>query len=348
MQEPHSLRQRLERDVVLGAEGYIFELERRGYVKAGPFTPEVVLRHPEAVLELHREFIRAGAEVVVACTYYGHREKLREAGLEAGVGELNLKAMALARQAARETGGHPPPLVAGNLSNTWVYDPADDSTHAVCRAMFDEQVGWAADSGADFLIAETFSHLGEASLALEAANAAGLPAVVTFIPSGPRTCDGYTFARACRILADRGALATGLNCGRGPVTMLPLIREIRDAVDGFVVAQPVPYRTTFDLPTFNQLPSGNGNAFPVALDPYLLTRFEMADFAARAREMGVNYVGICCGGAPHHVRAMAEALDRSPPAAAYSPELALHPVFGDADHARPDHVHCVMGPDDAP
>jgi betaine-homocysteine S-methyltransferase len=55
------LSERLAEGFVLGAEGYVFELERRGYIKAGPYVPEVVLDFPDAVLELHREFLRAGA-----------------------------------------------------------------------------------------------------------------------------------------------------------------------------------------------------------------------------------------------------------------------------------------------
>ena len=77
-----SITERLANGTVLGAEGYVFELERRGYIKAGPFVPEVVLDYPDAVRELHREFLRAGAEVMVALTYYAHREKLRDVGRE--------------------------------------------------------------------------------------------------------------------------------------------------------------------------------------------------------------------------------------------------------------------------
>ena len=66
----------------------------------------------------------------------------------------------------------------------------------------------------------------------------------------------------------------------------------------------------------------------MALDPFLCTRFEMADFARQAKAIGVNYIGICCGGAPHHVRAMAEALGRTVPASEYSPDLSMHPVLG--------------------
>ena len=72
-----TLQQRLSDGAVLGAEGYVFELERRGYIKAGPFVPEVILDEPDALRQLHREFLRAGADVMVALTYYAHREKLR-------------------------------------------------------------------------------------------------------------------------------------------------------------------------------------------------------------------------------------------------------------------------------
>jgi S-methylmethionine-dependent homocysteine/selenocysteine methylase len=77
-----SIADRLRAGPVLGAEGYVFELERRGHIKAGPFVPEVVLDYPDAVRELHREFLRAGADVMVALTYYTHREKLRDVGRE--------------------------------------------------------------------------------------------------------------------------------------------------------------------------------------------------------------------------------------------------------------------------
>jgi methionine synthase I (cobalamin-dependent) len=96
------LLDRLRDGVVLGAEGYLFELERRGYLKSGPYVPEVVLDRPEAVAELHREFLRAGAEVMVAFTYYGHEEKLRAVGRAGDVEALNRQALRLAREAAGE------------------------------------------------------------------------------------------------------------------------------------------------------------------------------------------------------------------------------------------------------
>jgi len=319
------LVERLRDGTVLGAEGYVFELERRGYIKAGPYVPEVVLDFPDAVAELHREFLRAGSDVMVALTYYAHREKLRDVGREGDLEAMNRHAVRIARDVAREGGA----LVAGNICNTWAYDPDDESTSGIVRAMYTEQLGWGVDEGIDFVISETNDYLGEALIALEVIGDLGLPSMVTLATTQPeQTRDGYDYVEACRILADRGATVVGLNCDRGPAMMLPLIARVREAVDCAVAAQPVPYRTTPQAPTMESLQSdGAKRAFPLALEPFGCTRFEMADFAVAARDLGVNYVGICCGGGPHHVRAMAEALGRDVPAGKYSPALELHPMY---------------------
>ena len=316
-----TLQQRLSDGVVIGAEGYVFELERRGYVKAGPFVPEVILDEPEALRQLHREFLRAGADVMVALTYYAHREKLKVIGRDGELEAMNRQAVRIANEVAAEGGA----LVAGNICNTWSYDPKDaERSGAVVRAQYEEQLGWAVEEGVDFVIAETNDYVGEALIGLEVCQALGLPAMVTFATSGlTSTYDGHHYVDACRILAEAGADVVGLNCSRGPESMLPLLERIRAAVDVPVAAQPVPYRTTQQTPAFERFPG-----FPIGLEPHQCTRFEMADFARSAREIGVDYIGICCGGAPHHVRAMAEALGRVAPASRYSPAIELHPVLG--------------------
>src|SRR5260221_12203517 len=124
--------ERLAQGVVLGAEGYVFELERRGYIKAGPYVPEVVLDFPEAVKELHREFLRAGSEVMVALTYYAHREELKDVGRENDLESMNRQAVRLANEIAREGDG----LVAGNICNTLAYDPHNvNASSKTVRAM---------------------------------------------------------------------------------------------------------------------------------------------------------------------------------------------------------------------
>jgi betaine-homocysteine S-methyltransferase len=320
------LLERLSQGVVLGAEGYVFELERRGYIKAGPYVPEVVLDYPEALKELHREFLRAGAEVMVALTYYGDREKLKTIGREGDLEALNRQAVRLAKEVAAEGNA----LVAGNICNTWVYDHNDkEATSKKVRQIYTEQVQWAVDEGVDFIIAETLDYLGEGLLALEVIQKFGLPAMITFGSTQDHLRDGYNHVEACKIMEKEGAQIVGLNCSRGPQTMTPMLKEIRQAVGCFVAAQPVPYRTTPEQFAFQALKEPGGErSFPIALEPFLCTRFEMADFAAQAKEIGVNYIGICCGGAPHHVRAMAEALGRTPPASRYSPALDLHPMIG--------------------
>jgi betaine-homocysteine S-methyltransferase len=324
------LLERLDEGPVICAEGYLFEFERRGYLQAGAFVPEVVLEHPELVRQLHREFVHAGSDVVEAFTYYGHREKLRLIGKEHLLEPLNREALAIAKGVAAETGT----LAAGDLCNTNAYHP-DDEARAQVRAMFEEQVGWIVEAGADFVIAETFSYGEEALIALEAIRESGLPAVVTLaIHREPETRDGWTPEDACRRLAEAGADVVGLNCIRGPRTMLPLIKRIRAAVDTHVAALPVPYRTTEQEPSFQSLRDPDcdcvpgGRPFPTALDPFLTNRYEIAEFGREAHALGVNYLGVCCGAAPHYIRSLAEALGRTPEASRYSPDMSKHAFLG--------------------
>jgi len=315
---------------VICAEGYLFEFERRGYLQAGAFVPEIVLEHPEMVAALHREFVHAGSDVVLAFTYYAHRGKLGLIGKEDLLEPLNRQALQIARGVARESGA----LLAGDICNTNLFGP-DAASRAVVRGMFEEQVAWAADDGVDYVVGETFSYGEEALIALEAIKAAGLPAVVTVaVHRTGITRDGWTPEETCRRLADAGADVVGLNCSRGPRTMLPLVARVREAVDGHVAALPVTYRTTEAEPTFQFLQGPdseripNGRPFPTALDPFLCDRYELAEFAREAFAMGVDYLGVCCGGAPHYVRSMAEALGRRPPASRYSPDMSKHAFWG--------------------
>src|SRR5438876_10732632 len=119
--EPHraasrgpGILERLAKGVVLGDGGYLLELEKRGYVQAGPFTPEVVIEHPDALAQLHREFLRAGVDVLQTMTFYASDDKLATVGLEGKVDETNRNAVRIAREAAAQGGA----LVAGNLSVT--------------------------------------------------------------------------------------------------------------------------------------------------------------------------------------------------------------------------------------
>src|SRR5438552_8750787 len=98
------LLERLNAGPVICAEGYLFEFERRGYLQAGAFVPEVVLEEPELVAGLHREYVHAGSDVVEAFTYYAHREKLAVIGREGDLELLNRQALRIAKEVGAEHG----------------------------------------------------------------------------------------------------------------------------------------------------------------------------------------------------------------------------------------------------
>lgn len=324
---------------MLCAEGYVFELERRGYLSAGAYVPEVVLDYPEVVSQLHEEFLRAGSDVAVALTYYAHREKLRVVGREDELEKINRQAVRLARQAAEKYEA----LVAGNICNTWAYKPDDGEAVKEVRRQYTEQVGWAAEEGVDFILAETIEYVGEALIALDVIKSFGLPAVVNFGPIYEQSKDGYDWVEGCKLLAENGADVVGYNCARGPETILPLARKLRDKVDVPIALVPVPYHTSEQTPSFQFLKRREGdNAYTLGLDQHYIDRIEAAKFAKEAKQLGVGFIGLCCGAGPHHIRAMAEALGRKPLASHYSPDMSRHGLLGDKKVVK-DHEKQFLG-----
>jgi len=293
--------ERLKEGPVLGDGGYLLELEKRGWVRAGPFTPEVALVYPQALRELHVEFREAGADVLQALTFYASRDKLVTVGLENRLEDLNRASVRIAREVAGDRC-----LVAGNLSLTWMYEPNSPSAAERVRRTFDEQLAVQVDEGIDFIIGETFSWLGEALRADERARTTGLPTMVTIcFENKDQTAEGKTAVEAAQALFDAGADIVGMNCLRPPEHMLPAMEQMRRAVSGYLGCQPVAYRTPKEKPDFTSLPE-----FPYALDPLQLTRKEMADYALRARDIGINYIGACCGSVAMHIREMGRALGK--------------------------------------
>jgi len=295
--------ERLKEGPVLGDGGYLLELEKRGWVRPGPFTPEVAIVYPNALRELHIEFREAGAEVLQALTFYASRDKLATVGLEDRVEDINRSAVRVAKEVAGDQC-----LVAGNLSLTWMYEHGSASAADRVRETFDEQLRVQCEEGVDFIIGETFSWLGEALLCVERAKKTGLPVMVTVcFEKKEETLEGKNPADAAKALLDAGADIVGLNCLRPPEHTLPAMEQMRKAVDGYLACQPVGYRTPKDKPDFTSLPE-----FPYALDPLQLTRKKMGDYALKAREIGINYIGSCCGSVAEHVREMARVLGKLP------------------------------------
>jgi betaine-homocysteine S-methyltransferase len=155
-------------------------------------------------------------------------------------------------------------------------------------------------------VGETFFWL-EALLAVEQAQKTSLPVMRCDLFRKSTRHGRHERCRHNKALFDAGADIVGMNC-RPPQHMLGPMEEMRKAVSGYLACQPVGYRTPKEKPDFTSLPE-----FPYALDPLQLTRKEMGDYAVQAREIGINYIGSCCGSVASHVREMAKALGKLPP-----------------------------------
>jgi betaine-homocysteine S-methyltransferase len=303
----------LKEGTVLGDGGYLIELERRGYVDSGSgrekvgtgkgsgqFTPEVAIENPDALRELHFEFLRAGSQVLQALTFFGTREKLNRAGYGAQTETINHAAVKLAKEVAGERA-----LVAGSVSRTQLVEREGMGALERARDHIAEQIRLLKDAGVDLLILETFFHLAEMRVGLQCAAESGLPAVATmsFRPLITQCTDGHTPAECAKMMAEQGAIAVGANCEQEPKRMLPLLREMRDSVNVPIAAQPAAFRTTDDCHCFTRQP-----AFPDDLEIIQVSRREFFDFGRAAKAEAIAYVGGCCGCNPAYIRELARGL----------------------------------------
>jgi len=327
-------------DPIILSGGYLFEVERRGYLTAGEFVPKVALDHPEVLKQVTTDFLRAGSDIALAFTYNGHREKMRLIDQEHLLEPLNRAAMTIARQAADEqrVAQGRDIYVAGNISNSNIFDPADESSKIAVRQMYREMIGWAKQEGADLIVAETMYYLEEAQIALEEIQAAGLPSLVNVAVFATGVLrDGVLPADACESLAEAGADVVGTNCFQGPETIRPIVESIVKKTKGSnVCAMPVTYRTTAETPTFFNLPDPRNTAllphdrtFPDALEAQNSNRYETAEFGEFTLQLGVKVIGLCCGASVIHHRALAEQLGRKTYLSQYSPDMSKHFLYGD-------------------
>src|SRR2546428_942897 len=135
-----------------------------------------------------------------------------------------------------------------------------------------------------------------------------MPSMVTMsFDKDPKSYDGHSAAECARALRDAGADIVGVNCLRNPLLLLPLAREMRHAVTGFVACQPTAYSTPPGIPDFTAT-----KEFPYETETLVLSRKVMGSFATEARAAGINYIGSCCGSVPVHLREMARAPGKAP------------------------------------
>ena len=263
------------------------------------YPPELWnVEYPDRITSLHTAFVQAGSDIILTNSFGGtaHRLKLHQA--ETRVAELNEAAAHLARSVADTS--DKPVLVAGSLGPTGeLFEPLGALTADDAEQAFAEQAIALAAGGADLLWIETMSSLEEIEAAVKGARHTDLPvaATMTFDTAG-RTMMGITPAAYADAAANLGVDAFGANCGIGPA-------ELLDSVHGFVEHK-------------TQLPMiAKGNCgIPAYVDGeihYHGTPELMADYAVLARDSGVKIIGGCCGTSPEHVKAMAHALQTTPP-----------------------------------
>ncbi|PIK45722.1 betaine homocysteine S-methyltransferase 1 [Apostichopus japonicus] len=219
----------------------------------------------------------------------------------------------------------------------------------ICILYQQEQIELAVEEGVDYIIAETFTTLAEAMLAVEAIKGygKGIPSVVTITAhlhddeqKRKLTVDNVEITEAIKKLESAGADVVGLNCANGPDTILSYMELIKNSgVKVPLACVPVPYRTTPKEPTFMLLtdPVTGEFVFPTNLDCALCTRDDIYKFGRRCDELGISYIGLCCGNAAAYTRTLCESIGRKPPASKYSPRMEVHCLFGKDERVFKNH-----------
>lgn len=303
------LLERLAEGPIIGDGGFVFALEKRGYVKAGPWTPEAAVENPEAVLGLHREFLRAGSDVMQAFTFYASDDKLDNRGNSAAekyTGKaINMKAAELAKQVAAEGGA----LTLGGVSQCPTY--LSGAGKQEVQAEFRKQIQVFVEADLDFLLCEYFEHIEEMEWAIEVCKETGKPVASTMCIGPKGDIDGVPAADCAVRMAKAGSNVVGVNCHFDPFTSLETVKLMKEGLEAagllektYLMCQPLAYHTPdAGKQGFIDLPE-----FPFALEPRVCTRWDMHAYARQAFELGVRYIGGCCGFEAYHIRAISEEL----------------------------------------
>lgn len=285
-----------DRTVILdGATGT--NLQKAG-MPVGVCPEKWVEEHPQALLDLQRAFVDAGADIVYAPTFTGNRIKLREYGLENELRELNTALVRISKEAAGDRA-----LVAGDMTMTGEQlFPMGSLTFDELVDVYREQAEVLRDAGVDLFIVETMMSLQETRAAVIAIReVCDLPVMVsmTFEEDG-RTLFGTPPECVPVVLSGLGADAVGCNCSTGPAGMAEMIRQMYPYSNLPLLAKP-----NAGLPDLDE----EGNTV------YRTTPEEFAEAGKSLIEAGAAIVGGCCGTTPAHIRALREAvrdMDRKP------------------------------------
>jgi homocysteine S-methyltransferase len=277
-------------DGVLCGDGAMGTLLAERGIPSGSCFEELCLERPEMILEIHREYLAAGASVITTNSFGANAQKLASFALESRAAEINRRAAGLAREAVTEAGKQV--WVAGSVGPLGVSGSEAEARGIDREALFREQIAALLDGGCDLILLETFQDPEELSLALQIAKSLGTRPVITLIasPESGRLPGGAWVGDVLETLGNEGADLVGLNCVNGPQAMLRLVEKIAP---------------TRPLAVF---PNAGRPFYQEGRISYGTTPEYFADLGRRMVESGAALVGGCCGTSPQHIKALSAAL----------------------------------------
>ena len=267
-------------------------MQERG-LALGTAPEEWIFENPAQVIGLHRDFIAAGAQILLTDTFGGTSLRLVHAGMKAAAPELNRRAVALAREAA----GNADVLVAGSMGPTGqLLEPLGELAPAAAVDAYAEQARALAEAGADLLVIETQFDMAEATSAIKGARATTtLPLVCSFsFDMGVRTMMGLHPAEVATELTALGVDVIGVNCGRSLPENLENLKAMR---------------ATTDRPLWMKPNAGMPRMGPDNHAIYDVTPADMGQQAALWVAAGARIIGGCCGTSLAHLREIARAAE---------------------------------------
>ncbi len=275
--------------VLDGATGT--NLQRRG-LPAGTPSDLWVMDNPEAVMQLHRDFLEAGSNILLTNTFGSTRLHLGHAGLADRFEQTNRQAVDLLRQVVAGTDA----LVAGSMGPLGeMLQPYGLLSEADAEMAYAGQARVLSEAGVDLLVIETQFDLNEARAAIRGAcSVTSLPLVCSFsYDRGTRTMMGVKPSQVGKELTGAGVSALGINCGRSLEDNIKALQELRQATD-----LPLWFKPNAGLPRND----AEGHT------QYDVTPEMMAAQVPQWINAGAQLVGGCCGTSPEHLKAIAQAV----------------------------------------
>lgn len=261
----------------------------------GVSSEQWVLDKPDEILRLEREFIQAGAKILLTCTFGANPFRLDEAGLTGRSKEINRQAVELAQDAARDH----PVFVAGSMGPLGkLLKPYGPILPEEAVSAFMEQAQTLSEAGADLIVIETQFDISEATAAVRAARAVSdLPLVVSFsYDRGTRTMMGVNPTKMAAAMQELNVDVLGINCGRSLEDNYKALLELRQATN-----LPIWFKPNAGLPEVDEV--GNSR--------YSLPPKTMGEQALTWVTAGAAIIGGCCGTTPEHLKAIVSAVQGS-------------------------------------